>query len=240
MPSFAQRTDSASGPHHSPQAEYMDPPMTVTYERPKPRHRGPPVWGERDKVVLLVDNKRFSICPLLLTREPNTMLGRYLYIPSSSGHMTYTYTHRMFGSAMDLRTNENGEYEVAKGVAAPLFKAILVSTHTRPSHTHTLTPHTHTPSHLTQEYYKSGIVTCPPSESLQELRESCDYLMIPFTEKTIRTTNLCKPPESSPTLLYCTVLWWVQNNHKNVDIGSKILKWVGDSFSCHNLKSVDP
>ncbi|XP_064384225.1 BTB/POZ domain-containing protein 10-like [Halichondria panicea] len=148
MPSFAQRTDSASGPHHSPQAEYMDPPMTVTYERPKPRHRGPPVWGERDKVVLLVDNKRFSICPLLLTREPNTMLGR------------------MFGSAMDLRTNENGEYEVAKGVAAPLFKAIL-------------------------EYYKSGIVTCPPSESLQELRESCDYLMIPFTEKTIRTTNLC-------------------------------------------------
>ncbi len=103
---------------------------------------------------------------------------------------------------MDLRTNEIGEYEVAKGVAAPLFKAILVSTLT-PSHTRPLTP-----AH-TQEYYKSGIVTCPPSESLQELREACDYLMIPFTENTIRTTNLCEP---LPCILYCTVLyctvWW--------------------------------
>ncbi len=102
---------------------------------------------------------------------------------------------------------------MAKGVTAPLFKAILVSALTHPP-THTCP---HTPSHLThppthphpQEYYKSGIVTCPPSESLQELREACDYLMIPFTENTIRTTNLCEP---LPCILYCTVLyctvWW--------------------------------
>ncbi len=73
MPSFTQRTESASGAHG---AEHIDPPMTVSYECPKPRQRGPPVWGDRDKVVLLVDNKRFTICPLLLTKEPNTMLGR--------------------------------------------------------------------------------------------------------------------------------------------------------------------
>lgn len=65
--------------HHSDQAvetpslcSYEQP---VVHERPK-RHRGPTVWGDKDKVVLLVDGKRFSICPLLLTRQPNTMLGR--------------------------------------------------------------------------------------------------------------------------------------------------------------------
>ena len=43
-----------------------------------------------------------------------------------------------------------------------------------------------------QDYYKVGVVTCPSSESIQELREACDYLMIPFSEKTIRSQNLCK------------------------------------------------
>ena len=43
-----------------------------------------------------------------------------------------------------------------------------------------------------QDYYKIGVVTCPSSESIQELREACDYLMIPFSEKTIRSQNLCK------------------------------------------------
>lgn len=95
-------------------------------ERPK-RSRGPPVWGDRDKVVLLVDGKRFSICPLLLTRQPNTMLGRWEFklhcqcVPNDSLY------HRMFSSSMDLRSNDNGEYQVAKGVRSPLFKAILVS-----------------------------------------------------------------------------------------------------------------
>lgn len=43
-----------------------------------------------------------------------------------------------------------------------------------------------------QEYYRTGRVICPSSESVQELREACDYLMIPFTEKTIQTQNLCE------------------------------------------------
>ena len=43
-----------------------------------------------------------------------------------------------------------------------------------------------------QDYYKIGVVTCPSSESIQELREACDYLMIPFSEKTVRSQNLCK------------------------------------------------
>ena len=44
----------------------------------------------------------------------------------------------------------------------------------------------------TQEYYHSGVVKCPSSESVSELRETCDYLMIPFDEKTIKTSNICE------------------------------------------------
>lgn len=35
----------------------------------------------------------------------------------------------MFTSVLDLKANECGEYEVAKGVSAPMFRAILVSYH---------------------------------------------------------------------------------------------------------------
>ena len=44
---------------------------------------------------------------------------------------THTHTPRMFGSSMEnqltLKSNDHGEYEVAKGVTATLFRAILVS-----------------------------------------------------------------------------------------------------------------
>ena len=43
-----------------------------------------------------------------------------------------------------------------------------------------------------QDYYKTGIMTIPASESTQEMKEACDYLMIPFNEKSIRTNNLSK------------------------------------------------
>lgn len=33
----------------------------------------------------------------------------------------------MFSSTMDLKPNESGEYEVAKGISASIFRAILVS-----------------------------------------------------------------------------------------------------------------
>lgn len=104
-------------------------------------------WGDGEKVTLLVDSKRFTISPNLLAKYPNTMLGR------------------MFTSVLDLKANECGEYEVAKGVSALMFRAIL-------------------------DYYKTGIITIPGSESIQEMKEACDYFLIPFNEKTIRTNNL--------------------------------------------------
>ena len=39
---------------------------------------------------------------------------------------------------------------------------------------------------------------CPSSESIQEVREACDYLLIPFNEKTIKTNNLSKTHPLSP------------------------------------------
>lgn len=40
------------------------------------------------------------------------------------------------------------------------------------------------------DYYKNGIIKCPKHVSVQELREACDYLLIPFDSKTVRCQNL--------------------------------------------------
>lgn len=54
--------------------------------------------------------------------------------------------------------------------------------------------------YLLKEFYKLGIVTCPVSESIQEMKEACDYLMIPFDEKTIKTNNLGESLSFSPVV----------------------------------------
>lgn len=92
--------------------------------------------------------KLVNLFSALLVQCPNTLLGR------------------MFSSQMDWQTpNERGEYTVADGIAANVFRAIL-------------------------EYYKSGTIKCPMGVSVQELREACDYLLIPFDAKTVRCQNL--------------------------------------------------
>ncbi|KAL1387529.1 hypothetical protein pipiens_012717 [Culex pipiens pipiens] len=77
-----------------------------------------------------------------------------------------TMLGRMFSSGLDFtHPNERGEYEVADGISHTVFRAIL-------------------------EYYRNGIIRCPPTVSVQEIREACDYLLIPFTAETIRCQNL--------------------------------------------------
>lgn len=79
-----------------------------------------------------------------------------------------TMLGRMFSSGLEFtHTNERGEYEVADGISSNVFRAIL-------------------------EYYKSSIIRCPPTVSIQELREACDYLLIPFDAQTIKCQNLRK------------------------------------------------
>ncbi|XP_055533038.1 BTB/POZ domain-containing protein 10 isoform X2 [Wyeomyia smithii] len=77
-----------------------------------------------------------------------------------------TMLGRMFSSGMEFtHPNDRGEYEVADGISHTVFRAVL-------------------------EYYRNGIIRCPPTVSVQELREACDYLLIPFTADTIRCQNL--------------------------------------------------
>ncbi|XP_053688163.1 BTB/POZ domain-containing protein 10 isoform X1 [Sabethes cyaneus] len=77
-----------------------------------------------------------------------------------------TMLGRMFSTGMEFtHPNDRGEYEVADGISHTVFRAIL-------------------------EYYRNGIIRCPPTVSVQELREACDYLLIPFTADTIRCQNL--------------------------------------------------
>jgi hypothetical protein len=64
-----------------------------------------------DRITLVVDETRFVIDPQLFRAHPNTMLGR------------------MFSSSWEtsLISNERGEYEIANGISATIFRALLVS-----------------------------------------------------------------------------------------------------------------
>uniref|UniRef100_A0A1B0GEQ7 BTB domain-containing protein n=1 Tax=Glossina morsitans morsitans TaxID=37546 RepID=A0A1B0GEQ7_GLOMM len=64
-----------------------------------------------------------------------------------------------------VHPNDRGEYEVAEGISHSLFRSIL-------------------------DYYKTGVIKCPPTISVPELKEACDYLLIPFDATTVRCQNL--------------------------------------------------
>lgn len=102
------------------------------------------------RITLVVDNRRFVVDPAIFSAHPNTMLGR------------------MFGSTSTpllTRPNDRGEYEVADGISADLFKAVL-------------------------DFYRDGIIRCPNHVSVSELRDACDYLLIPFESTTVRCFDL--------------------------------------------------
>lgn len=67
-----------------------------------------------DRFTLVVENTRFIVDPALFSAHPDTMLGR-MFAPTSSG-----------GACLITRPNDRGEYEVADGVSATAFRAILV------------------------------------------------------------------------------------------------------------------
>jgi hypothetical protein len=66
--------------------------------------------NNNDRVTLVVDETRFVIDPQLFRAHANTMLGR------------------MFSSSWEtsLVSNERGEYEIANGISATIFRALLV------------------------------------------------------------------------------------------------------------------
>lgn len=79
-----------------------------------------------------------------------------------------TMLGRMFSSGIEFaQPNERGEYEVADGISSMVFRAIL-------------------------EFYKGSVIRCPPTVTVQELREACDYLLVPFDASTVKCQNLSK------------------------------------------------
>lgn len=105
----------------------------------------------------------------LQTGERITLLvdnTRFLIDPALFTAHPNTMLGRMFSSGLDFtHPNERGEYEVAEGISHSVFRSIL-------------------------EYYKSGIIKCPPTVSVPELKEACDYLLVPFDATTVRCQNL--------------------------------------------------
>jgi BTB/POZ domain-containing protein 10 len=67
----------------------------------------------------------------------------------------------------ETKTNSRGEYVIGQGtcLTSAVFRIIL-------------------------DYYKFGVIKCPPTISVPELREACDYLMIPFDSNTIKCQDL--------------------------------------------------
>ncbi|XGW09009.1 hypothetical protein V3C99_011373 [Haemonchus contortus] len=70
------------------------------------------------------------------------------------------------GAGADMVTpNERDEFVVADGTTAACFRVAL-------------------------EYYTHGQMRCPPNISVAELRDACDYLLIPFNASTVKCQNL--------------------------------------------------
>lgn len=72
----------------------------------------------------------------------------------------------MFSSGMEFtHPNERGEYEVAEGISHSVFRAII-------------------------NFYRNGIIRCPPTVSVQELREGHTMTNI-FCVQLINFIVLC-------------------------------------------------
>ncbi|XP_066559419.1 BTB/POZ domain-containing protein KCTD20 isoform X2 [Amia ocellicauda] len=103
-----------------------------------------------ERVTLVVDNTCFVVDPGVFTAHPDTMLGR-MFGPARQNNFT--------------RPNEKGEYEIAEGISATIFRVVL-------------------------DYYRTGVLRCPDGVSVAELRDACDYLCINFDYSTVKCRDL--------------------------------------------------
>ncbi|CAH8634624.1 unnamed protein product [Schistosoma rodhaini] len=150
--------------------------------------------SRRRRVSLLVDGVRFLIDAELLQAHPNTMLGRMF----SSQFLETKYLY-------DNLNNTNYPQSTSMGSSSPCDSKSQTTTHSSSS---TTTIHhnfqTHPPDisiaqdstisaqvfRTILDYYLIGCMSCPPGVSVQELKEACDYFLIPFNQQTVRCENL--------------------------------------------------
>ncbi|XP_015187080.1 PREDICTED: BTB/POZ domain-containing protein 10 isoform X2 [Polistes dominula] len=119
--------------------------------------------------IIPCSNLTTEACIPLSSDERITLIvdnTRFVIDPALFTARPNTMLGRMFSSGVEYaQPNERGEYKVADGISAMVFQAIL-------------------------EYYKGGIIRCPPTVTVQELREACDYLLVPFNASTVKCQNL--------------------------------------------------
>lgn len=76
-----------------------------------------------------------------------------------------TMLGRMFTSSSDLaKSNENGVYQITWDYDSTLFESLL-------------------------DYYRHGNFALPANCGILHLKEACDYLLIPFTSKTVNNVD---------------------------------------------------
>jgi len=90
---------------------------------------------------------------------------RFVVSPSLFTSKPDTMLGRMFTSGFEFHTNERGEYEIAEGTTAAVFNAVL-------------------------DYYHTGVIHCPPHVPVLDLRDACDYFLLPFNAATVKCQNL--------------------------------------------------
>ncbi|CAH8612054.1 unnamed protein product [Schistosoma margrebowiei] len=151
--------------------------------------------SRRRRVSLLVDGVRFLIDAELLQAHPNTMLGRMF----SSQFLETKYLY-------DNLNNTNYPQSTSMESSSPSDSKSQTTTHSSSSSTTTIHHNfqTHPPDisiaqdstisaqvfRTILDYYLIGCMSCPPGVSVQELKEACDYFLIPFNQQTVRCENL--------------------------------------------------
>lgn len=126
------------------------------------------------RVSLVVDGVRFLVDADILQAHPNTMLGRMF--SSNFLEAKYLCDQDQVQSLSSLSVIPTSQHQhqthppdimVAQdsGISAQVFRAVL-------------------------DYYLVGRICCPPGVLVQELKEACDYFLIPFNHQTVRCSNL--------------------------------------------------
>ena len=72
-----------------------------------------PIHHNSGRITLVVENTRFIVNTELFVGHSDTMLGRMFGASNCTSNL--------------IRPNEKGEYNVAEGISANVFKAVLVS-----------------------------------------------------------------------------------------------------------------
>ena len=75
-----------------------------------------------------------------------------------------------------------GEYEIAEGTTAAVFNAVL-------------------------DYYHTGVIHCPPHVPVLDLRDACDYFLLPFNAATVKCQVMIKLSGAIPSSKIMKILY---------------------------------